>query len=95
MQGTDDSACGPSGTRSETVLHKMLAANTNYAAMISGPQYHRNKLKFIQLSQMDEHKLLVVVVVEGNLVKNTDVGCAECDQSGRTAESEHSPEQQH
>ena len=52
-------------------LAQMLAANTNYAAMISGPQYHRNKLKFIQLSQMDEHKLLVVVVVEGNLVKNT------------------------
>ena len=52
-------------------LAQMLAANTNYAAMISGPQYHRNKLKFIQLSQMDEHKLLVVVVVEGNLIKNT------------------------
>ena len=52
-------------------LAQMLAANTNYAAMISGPQYHRNKLQFIQLSQMDEHKLLVVVVVEGNLVKNT------------------------
>ena len=52
-------------------LAQMLAANTNYAAMISGPQYHRNKLTFIQLSQMDEHKLLVVVVVEGNLVKNT------------------------
>ena len=51
-------------------LAQMLAANTNYAAMISGPQYHRNKLKFIQLSQMDEHKLLVVVVVEGNLIKN-------------------------
>ena len=54
-------------------LAQMLAANTNYAAMISGPQYHRNKLKFIHLSQMDEHKLLVVVVVEGNLVKNTMV----------------------
>ena len=28
-------------------LAKNLASNTNYAAMISGPQYHRNKLKFI------------------------------------------------
>ena len=29
---------------------KVLAINTNYATMISGPTYHRNKLKFIQLS---------------------------------------------
>ena len=28
---------------------KILASNTNYATMISGPTYHRNKLKFIQL----------------------------------------------
>ena len=58
-------------------LAQMLAANTNYAALISGPQYHRNKLKFIQLSQMDEHKLLVVVVVEGNLVKNKIIPVSE------------------
>lgn len=62
--------------RVELVLKKLahlLAANTNYAAMISGPRYHRNKLKFIQLSMMDTHKMLVVVVVEGNLIKNTMV----------------------
>ncbi len=51
-------------------LAQMLASNTNYAAMISGPQYHRNKLKFIQLSSVDVGKLLVVIVVEGNLIKN-------------------------
>ncbi len=51
-------------------LAQMLATNTNYAAMISGPQYHQNKLKFIQLSQMPENKLLVVIVVEGNLIRN-------------------------
>ena len=59
--------------RLELVLKKLaqlLANNTNYAAMISGPQYHRNKLKFIQLSQIDPHKLLVVTVVEGNLIRN-------------------------
>ena len=59
--------------RLELVLKKLaqlLANNTNYAAMISGPQYHRNKLKFIQLSQVDPHKLLVVTVVEGNLIRN-------------------------
>ena len=38
--------------------------------MISGPQYHQNKLKFIQLSKMSENKLLVVTVVEGNLIRN-------------------------
>lgn len=62
--------------RVELLLKKMaqvLAANTNYAAMISGPQYHQNKLKFIQLSRVDEHKILVVTVVEGNIVKNTIV----------------------
>lgn len=62
--------------RVELVLKKLahlLAANTNYAAMISGPRYHRNKLKFIQLSMMDTHKMLIVVVVEGNLIKNTMV----------------------
>lgn len=66
--------------RVELVLKKlaqMLASNTNYAAMISGPQYHRNKLKFIQLSMMDIRKLLVVTVVEGNLIKNKVVDIQE------------------
>lgn len=58
-------------------LAKLLATNTNYAAMISGPQYHRNKLKFIQLSRVDAYKLLIVTVVEGNMVKNTMVNIHE------------------
>lgn len=65
--------------RVELVLRKLaqlLATNTNYAAMISGPKYHQNKLKFIQLSQMEETKLLVVIVVEGNLIKNAMVNTA-------------------
>ena len=64
----------------ELVLKKMaqvLAANTNYAAMISGPSYHKTKLKFIQLSRVEAHKLLGVVVVEGNIVKNTMIDIAE------------------
>ena len=59
----------------ELVLKKMaqvLASNTNYAAMISGPSYHKTKLKFIQLSKVEKNKLLVVVV-EGNIIKNTMV----------------------
>ena len=49
---------------------KVLALNTNYATMISAPQYHRNKLKFIQLSRVDEDHLLAVIVTEGNVIKN-------------------------
>ena len=51
-------------------LAKVLAANTNYAAMISGPQYHRTKLKFIQLSIISDSQILAVIVAEGNIVKN-------------------------
>lgn len=49
---------------------RVLASNTNYATMITGPAYHRNKLKFIQLSKVSQEQLLAVVVVEGNIVKN-------------------------
>ena len=52
-------------------LAKMIASNTNYAAMISAPQYHGNKLKFLQLSRMETNKLLMVVVVEGNIAKSS------------------------
>ena len=58
-------------------LAKLLARDTNYAAMISGPQYHRNKLKFLQLSKVDTYKLLIVTVVEGNIIKNTIVNVQE------------------
>ena len=59
--------------RMESVLKqvvKVLANNTNYATMISTPQYHRTKLKFIQLSIISETQLLAVIVTEGNIVKN-------------------------
>ena len=58
-------------------LAKLLAKDTNYAALISGPQYHRNKLKFIQLSKVELGKLLIVTVVEDNLIKNTIVNLQE------------------
>ena len=59
--------------RMEKVLKqvvKILASNTNYATMITGPTYHHNKIKFIQLSKLNQEQLLAVIVVEGNLVKN-------------------------
>lgn len=49
---------------------KMLAQNTNYATMISAPQTHHNKVKFIQLSRVDANQILAVIVVEGNVIKN-------------------------
>lgn len=49
---------------------KLLATNTNYATMISAPQYKRNKLKFIQLSRVEDNQLLVVVMLDGNMIKN-------------------------
>ncbi len=54
-------------------LAKLLAVNTNYATMISGPQYHHTKLKFIQLSRVEAGKLLIVTVLEGNIIKNSIV----------------------
>lgn len=56
---------------------KLLANNTEYAAMVSAPQYHNNKLKFIQLSRVDEGHILAVIVVEGNMIKNTMLSVAE------------------
>ncbi len=49
---------------------RVLASNTNYATMISAPQYHQNKLKFIQLSKVDENRILAVIVAEGNVIRN-------------------------
>ena len=49
---------------------RVLAVNTNYTTMITGPQYRSKKVKFVQLSEMDETQLLAVMILEGNVVKN-------------------------
>lgn len=49
---------------------KMLAANTNYATMVSAPVNRRNNLKFIQLSQVNEEQIVAVIVMSGNVIKN-------------------------
>ena len=57
----------------ETLLKqvaRVLAHNTQYATMISAPQTKRSKLKFIQLSRVDAHQILAVIVIEGNVIKN-------------------------
>ena len=49
---------------------RLLANNTNYTTMISTPRRSQNRLKFIQLSLLESMKLLCVVVLEGNIIKN-------------------------
>lgn len=56
---------------------KVLATNTNYATMVSAPTYNRNKLKFIQLSHVDENQIIAVIVMEGNIIKNKIVTVGE------------------
>jgi len=51
-------------------MARILADNTKYATMVTGPHYESNKVKYIQLSPMDDRKLLCVVVLGGNVVKN-------------------------
>ena len=56
---------------------KLLAVNTNYATMVSAPTIHRNKLKFIQLTKVNAEQLLAVIVVEGNVIKNSIIDIAQ------------------
>ena len=56
---------------------KVLATNTNYAAMISAPSYQKSRVKFIQLSQVDDEQILAVIVREGNIVKNKIISVGE------------------
>lgn len=48
----------------------LLAVNTNYATMVTTPQYKNRKIKFVQLTEVDENQLLAIIVLEGNIVKN-------------------------
>lgn len=49
---------------------KLLANNTNYATLVSAPAYNTNKIKFIQLSHVDDEHILAVIVMNNNMVKN-------------------------
>ena len=57
----------------ETLLQnmaKVLANNTNYATMVSAPKSQENKIKFVQLSVIDENQLLCTLVSDKNHVVN-------------------------
>jgi len=49
---------------------RALASNTNYATMVSTPVNSANKIKFIQLSAVDEEQIIAVIVLGGNVIKN-------------------------
>ena len=49
---------------------KLLATNTNYASLITAPQSQKNKLKFSQLTRVNEEQILAVMMLEGNIIKN-------------------------
>jgi heat-inducible transcriptional repressor len=49
---------------------KVLAYNTQYATMVTTPRLRNKQVKFIQLSQVDEERLVAVIVVGDNVAKN-------------------------
>lgn len=49
---------------------KLLAVNTNYATMVTTPKYRSRKVKFIQITEVDQSQILAIIVLEGNIVKN-------------------------
>ena len=49
---------------------KLLATDTNYTSMVSKPRYMHKKIKFVQLTDVDEQQILAVIVIEGNVIKN-------------------------
>ena len=56
---------------------KVLATNTNYATMVSTPVSNANKIKFIQLSALDEEQIIAVIVLGGNVIKNKIINTEE------------------
>jgi heat-inducible transcription repressor hrcA len=64
----------------ETVLKqvaRLLSENTNYTTLVSKPKYEHKKVKFTQLSMVSETQLLVIIVIEGNIVKDKFVNLTE------------------
>ncbi len=51
-------------------IAKLLAANTNYATLVSAPQARHGKVKFIQLSSVDKEQVLATIMLDGNIVQN-------------------------
>lgn len=57
---------------------RLLADNTNYTTLVTKPQYRSKKVKFIQLTEVDDTHILAVILIEGNVVKNKIIEVTEC-----------------
>lgn len=55
---------------------RLLANNTNYTTMVSSPKYAK-RIKFIQLSKVESDKLLCVIVLQGNIIRNRMINLSE------------------
>lgn len=49
---------------------RLLAVDTNYAALISGPSTSTTKMKYLQLSIPAPGQILMILVLDGNVIKN-------------------------
>ncbi len=49
---------------------KVLASSTNYATIVSTPMGSSNKIKFIQLTMVDQEQIIAVIMLGGNVLKN-------------------------
>ncbi len=54
-------------------LVENIAKYTNYGALISGPTLATNKIKYVQLSNLEPKEIVAVVVCEGNIIKTNIV----------------------
>lgn len=58
-------------------LAKLLANDTNYASLVSKWQYTHKRIKFIQLTKVDEWNILAIVVLDNNAVKDRVISLQE------------------
>ncbi|NDL68211.1 heat-inducible transcriptional repressor HrcA [Anaerotalea alkaliphila] len=54
-------------------IARLLAQETHYTTFVTTPQYRRAKVKNLQLIDLEEGKLLVVVVTDTNHIKNRTI----------------------
>lgn len=57
---------------------RLLADNTNYTTLVTKPKYRSKKVKFIQLTEVDDTHILAVILIEGNVVKNKIIEVTDC-----------------
>lgn len=65
-------------------LVRMIAVDTNYAALISGPGIATTRIKYVQLSVSGPGQILLILVLDGNIIKNELLELVE-DMDYRTA----------